>query len=249
MNTEWSEKTAIVTGAASGIGLAAATELIGRGAKVVVADIDEAGARAAAARLGERAKPAVIDISGRRDCERLVETALDHGGSLDIAVNNAGVNLARGKRLAEIDDDSYRRTMTVNLDGTFNCMREEIRAMVEGGGGSIVNTGSVLSVVGRVGNGAYAATKHAILALTKTAALEYGADGVRVNCVGPGFVPTGLSGGADPSAAAEMVERHHAIPRPGAPEDVAALIVFLASDEAGLCTGGWYPVEAGWTAA
>jgi NAD(P)-dependent dehydrogenase (short-subunit alcohol dehydrogenase family) len=245
----WARRTAVVTGGASGIGLATARMIVGRGGRVVVVDVDADAAQAAAADLGDAAVAFAGSIADPEVCEGMVATAVEAFGRLDAAVNCAGVNLGRGVRLADMDRDDYRRMIDVNVNGTFFSMQAEIRALLAGGeGGAIVNVGSVLSQVGRVGNAPYAGTKHAILGFTRSAALEYGADGIRVNCVGPGFIPTGLSGGAAPEAAAAMVSRHHAIPRPGTPEEVAEVICFLASDAAALVTGAFYAVDAGWTA-
>jgi NAD(P)-dependent dehydrogenase (short-subunit alcohol dehydrogenase family) len=246
---DWAGRSVIVTGGASGIGLATARMIAGRGGRVVVADVNAAAAQAAADDLGDSVVAFSGTVSDPEVCRRMASAAVDTFGRLDAAVNCAGVNLGRGVSLAEIDVDDYRRIIDVNVNGTFFSMQAEITAMLAGGaGGSIVNVGSVLSQVGRAGNAPYAASKHAILGFTRAAALEYGEAGIRINCVGPGFIPTGLSGGASPEAAAAMVARHHAIPRAGTPDEVAEVICFLASDAAALCTGGWYAADAGWTA-
>lgn len=249
-NSGWEKRTALVTGGASGIGLATAELIVRRGGNVVVVDLQEDAAAKAARNLGDTAAWLGGDVSTPETCERMAAEAVACFGALDAAVNCAGVNLGRGVKLADVPLDDYRRVMSVNLDGTFYSMRAEIATMLAvGRGGAIVNVGSVLSQVGRAGSAPYTASKHAILGLTRAAALEYGGDGIRVNCVGPGFIPTGLSGGASPDVAAEIVARHHAIPRAGRTEDVAEVICFLASPAAALCTGGWYAVDAGWTAA
>jgi NAD(P)-dependent dehydrogenase (short-subunit alcohol dehydrogenase family) len=246
---DWAHHTALVTGGGSGIGLATARLVVSRGGQVMIVDVNPDAAGAAAAELGDAAAAFSGDISDAEVCDRMVATAVKRFGGINAAVNCAGVNLGRGVRLADMNRDVYRRMVDVNINGTFFSMQAEISAMLAGGsGGAIVNVGSVLSQVGRVGNAPYTGTKHAILGFTRAAALEYGDAGIRINCVGPGFIPTGLSGGASSDAAAEMVSRYHAIPRPGTPEEVAEVICFLGSDAAALCTGAWYAVDAGWTA-
>lgn len=247
--TGGAQQTAVVTGGGSGIGLATARMIADRGGRVVIVDVNADAANAAATELGDSAVAFTGSIADPEVCRGMVATAVRTFGRLDAAVNCAGINLGRGVSLADADLDEYRRIVDVNINGTFFSMQAEIKAMLADGlGGAIVNVGSVLSQVGRAGNAPYAGSKHAILGFTRSAALEYGGAGIRVNCVGPGFVPTGLSGGASAEAAAAMVDRHHAIPRAGTPEDVAEVICFLASSAAALCTGGWYPVDAGWTA-
>jgi NAD(P)-dependent dehydrogenase (short-subunit alcohol dehydrogenase family) len=150
-------------------------------------------------------------------------------------------------RLAEVDVDDWRRVLATNLDGVFYSLRAEIPVLVEAGGGSIVNMASIYGVVGRFGAAAYTASKHGVVGLTRTAAVEYGRDGIRVNAVGPATVETPLTRGVV-ERQRDAIVANLPIGRVAVPEDVAPLVVFLASDAAAFCTGGWYAVDGGWTA-
>jgi NAD(P)-dependent dehydrogenase (short-subunit alcohol dehydrogenase family) len=153
----------------------------------------------------------------------------------------------RADPTADIIIDDWRRVLATDLDGVFYSMRAEIPALLRTGGGSIVNMSSAIAVVGRAGAAAYAASKHGVLGLTRTAAIEYGRDGIRVNTVGPGTTETPLTRDAIVSEGEKIVGR---VPlgRVAVPEDIAPLVVFLASDASAFCTGGWYAVDGGWTA-
>jgi NAD(P)-dependent dehydrogenase (short-subunit alcohol dehydrogenase family) len=238
-------RVAIVTGAASGMGEATARLLATRGARVLVADMNTEGARRVAGEIGGLAF--TVDVSDAAACEAMVVAALDAYGRLDLAVNNAGIS-APPTPLAEIPLERYRRMLGTHLDGVFFCMRSQIPAMLRTGGGAIVNTGSVMSVLGLLGLADYAAAKHGILGLTRTAAIEYSAQGIRVNCVGPGIMETPMTLAR---ASHELVHRSasvHPMARPGRPEEMAELTCFLLSDAASFCTGGWYAVDGGYSA-
>jgi len=238
-------KVALVTGGGSGIGAACVRALAEEGVSVLVVDYDAEAAAAIAAEVGGSAFAA--DVTDPDACIAMVAAALDALGRLDVAVNNAGVGPAGLIPTADISVDDWRRVLATNLDGVFYSMRAEIPALLRAGGGSIVNMSSAIAVVGRAGAAAYAASKHGVLGLTRTAAIEYGRDGIRVNAVGPGTTETSLTRDAIASEPEKIVAR---VPlgRVAVPEDIAPLVVFLASDASAFCTGGWYAVDGGWTA-
>ena len=238
-------RTALVTGGGSGIGEACCIRLASEGAKVAVLDIDGAKAEAVAARLGSGAIALQLDVSDADAVEAAIAEVVRRLGPLKLAVNNAGIG---GARLPpeQTPLDQWRRTIEVNLSGAFYCMRAEHPHLLAAGGGTIVNTASVLSVVASPANPAYVAAKHGILALTRTCALAWGKDGIRVNAVGPGFTPTPLPAAASDEYRANALA-HMALNDFPQPEDVAATVAFLGSDEAKATTGALYMVDAGFT--
>lgn len=242
-------QTALVTGAGSGIGAAIARELGASGARVIVADLDNARAEAVAAEIvaaGGAAHAAGGDVSDPAAVKALVDLAVEKGSALTLLVNNAGI----GGPLAPVGDyplDGWRKVMGVNLDGVFYGMRHAIPEMLKAGGGAIVNIASILGSVGFANASAYTAAKHAILGLTRTAALEYAARGIRVNCVGPAFIDTPLLANLPPGAKEALVAAHP-VGRLGTAEEVAALTVFLLSDRARFINGSYHLVDGGYTA-
>ncbi len=242
-------RVAIVTGAASGIGEACAHVLSRRGADVVVVDIEpESGQRAVEGitRAGGRASFLQVDVSDPKAVERMVEGTVAGFGRLDIAVNNAGI----GGELNPVGEYSlagWHKVIDINLNGVFYCMRYEIPAMLKNGGGAIVNMASILGAVGFANAPAYVATKHALVGLTKAAAIEYGRQGLRINSVGPGFIKTPLLDALDEKTRAHLTELH-ALGRMGESQEVASLVAYLCSDEATFLTGGYYLVDGGYTA-
>lgn len=168
-------------------------------------------------------------------------------GRLDIAVNNAGIG-GDSALTGEYPLDSWRQVMSVNLDGVFYSMRAEIPALLQSGGGSIINIGSILSSVGFGQSAAYVAAKHGVVGLTKTAAIDYATHGVRVNAVGPGFIETPLLQDPKNAELVEGIAAMHPVGRLGQPEEIAALVAFLASDEASFITGSYYTADGGYTA-
>jgi len=242
MDLRFDGKVAVVTGAGSGIGAAIARELAASGAKVVVQDMDLTKAEAVAAEFGGKAMGG--DVSDAAVVEKLIADTVAWGGGLHLLVNNAGI----GGPLASVGDyplDGWKKVIDVNLNGVFYGMRFAIPAMTQGG--AIVNMASILGSVGFAGAAAYTAAKHALLGLTKVAAMEYSAKGIRVNAVGPAFIETPLLSALPPDAKAGLVAAHP-IGRLGTPEEVAALTVFLLSDRASFITGSYHLVDGAYTA-
>ncbi|MEW2109432.1 SDR family NAD(P)-dependent oxidoreductase [Streptomyces albidoflavus] len=246
---EFAGRTALVTGAASGIGLATARRLGQGGARVVIADYNAEGAASAAAALtdeGVEAAAVTVDVTDPASVEAAVRFAQDTYGALHLAVNNAGIG-GESAPTGDYDIDVWNRVVRTNLDGVFYSMRYEIPALLAAGGGAIVNTASILGSVGFAGSPAYVAAKHGVVGLTKTAATEYAAQGVRINAVGPGFIDTPLLQGMEKQAYDGLVQLHPA-GRLGGSEEVAEVIAFLLSDRASFVHGSYHLVDGAYTA-
>jgi len=246
------DKVAIVTGAAMGMGEATVRLFAEVGARVVVSDIDEAGGRKVAAEIeaaGGNAFFQRADVALARDVEDLVKAAVERFGRLDVAVNNAAVT-PDTKPLAEMDEAQFDRVIAVDLKGVALCLRYELAQMIrQGGGGSIINIGSVSSFRPQPTNGAYVAAKHGVIGLTKVAAIENGVHNIRVNAVAPGAIDTPMMQGA--LKALNLTEADYApslslLNRFGKAREVAQASLWLASDLASYVTGTTIHVDAGY---
>jgi NAD(P)-dependent dehydrogenase (short-subunit alcohol dehydrogenase family) len=247
------DKVALVTGAAGGIGRASALIFAREGASVVVADIDEDGGRQTVAMIEAtegRASFVRTDVSVKADVTAMVDHAVETYGGLDCAHNNAGI-AAPMAPLADYPDDGWERTMAVMLTGVYYCMKAEIPRMLERGGGAIVNTASGVGLVGYPHQAAYTASKHGVIGLTKVAALDYGAQGVRVNAVCPGTARTPMVDRAlrhDPSIDGHL-RSLHPIGRIGEASEVAEAAVWLCTPAASFVLGVALPVDGGYVIA
>lgn len=251
-----SGKAALITGAGAGIGRATALKFAAEGAKVMISDIHSKGGEETAAMIHEAGGHAVFqyaDVARQEDVRALVAGAVDEFGSLDCAVNNAGIE-GMIAPLSEQTEANFDAIMGVNLKGTFLCLQAEIIHMLKSGGGSIVNLSSVAGLIGFPGLSPYVASKHAVAGLTRNAALEYAKQGIRVNAVCPGGIATRMldslaeqaTGGAETTR--EMMDPLHPMGRIGTPEEVANLIVWLCSSNASFVTGAIIPVDGGYIA-
>ncbi len=248
------DKVILITGAAGGIGRATAIAAAREGARLALADLNLEGARDTAALVAQSGGEALTvraDIGRAEEVEAMVAATVAHFGRLDGAFNNAALAQwqagAAATRLADIGEEAFARILQVNVTGTWLCMRAELTHMRLHGGGTIVNCSSVSGLVGRTGSGAYSASKHAINGLTKTAALEYAADHIRVNAVCPGFIDTEF---VKSSVATRGEGLLASVPmrRLGQPEEVAEIVVWLLSDRARYVTGSLMGVDGGFMA-
>ncbi len=244
-------KVAIITGAGSGIGKATALLFAKEGAKVVVSDINEEHGNNVVEEIkssGAQALFVKADSSSPEDNERLVKGTLKAFGKLDVAVNNAGIG-GEVNKAGDMSVEGWKRVIDINLSGVFYGVKYQAPAMVKNGSGSIINIASILGQAGFATSSGYVAAKHGVVGLTKSAAWEYAKDKVRINAVGPGFIYSGMvNEEAMGREALDFLETKHAFGRLGQPEEIAAMLLFLASDDASFVTGSYYPVDGGYLA-
>lgn len=242
------DKVVLITGGGSGIGAASARRFAAEGARVVVADIDAAAAQRIAAEIGSSSVAVQGDIASPADAERMVDTCVRHGGRIDVLHNNAASGAAG--RIADVDPEQWNRTIAVNLTGHFLMTRAALPAMLAQGRGTIVNMATAAAVLVEEGIGAYATAKAGVIALTRQIAVEYGRHGVRANCICPGAVatpPTLAFINAVDGVQARM-ERANPLRRIAQPDELASVVVFLASDESSFVNGATIMVDGGATA-
>jgi NAD(P)-dependent dehydrogenase (short-subunit alcohol dehydrogenase family) len=254
MSGQLNGKVALVTGGASGIGRATALAFAREGAKLIIADMNEEGGQQTVHMIAEHGGEATfvqVDVSRATEVAAMISRTVQTYGRLDCAHNNAGIGSRPRVLLHELSEESWDRVISINLKGVWLCMKYEIIQMCTQGGGAIVNTASIMGLVGSWSrSGAYNASKHGVVGLTKTAALEYAKSGIRVNAVCPGYIRTPLIEEAltsNPEMEAQIVARHP-VGRMGRPEEIAEAVVWLCSDAASFVTGHTMTVDGGYVA-
>ena len=247
MHNDLQGKTVLVTGAASGIGRAVALLYGQYGANVMVSDIDETQGQQVVAELtaaGANAQFYKADVGDPAQCRQLVQATVAAFATLDVACNNAGIT-GELSLTADYSLEGWQRIINVNLNSVFFCLKYELEVMLKQGYGSIVNMSSILGQVGTPTLAGYVTAKHGVVGLTKTAAMEYAAQGIRINAVGPAYIDTPLLGAFSAETKQGLVALHP-IGRLGRAEEVAELVVWLSSEKASFVTGAYYPVDGGY---
>jgi NAD(P)-dependent dehydrogenase (short-subunit alcohol dehydrogenase family) len=248
-------KSALVTGGASGIGRATALAMVREGARVAVADQTEARAAETVAMINAAGGQAIAigaDVADEAQIQAMVARSVAAFGRLDCAFNNAGISSRNvgpaGQRTHEMSRQSFDAMLAVNLTGVFLCLKHEIVQMLAQGGGAIVNTASIAGLVGLTTASNYVAAKHGVVGITKTAAMEYARDNIRVNCVNPGYIKTPMT---DPVMAEryELLMTKVPMRRLGVPEEIAEAVVWMCSDKASFMTGASHVIDGGYYAA
>jgi len=253
MTQQFENKVALVTGAGSGIGRACALAFAREGARVVVADVDATCGEETVEQIKHAGGGAIFqrcDVAQAADAQAVVEAAKYTYGSLDYACNNAGIEGAAALT-SDYPEEMWHRVIDVNLSGVWHCMKYELAEMLTNHGGAIVNMASILGKVGFATASAYVAAKHGVIGLTKTAAVEYAPQDIRVNAVCPGFVATPMlkRRGIEPDSALQMmIENLHPAKRLGTPEEIAEAVIWLCSDSASFVTGAALMVDGGYVA-
>ena len=252
MSDRFTGKSALVTGGGSGMGETFCKRLASEGAAVGVLDVDRAGGERVAAEIragGGRALFLEANVADATSMEQAVARVCSEHDGLDIAINNAGIGGGR-HRITDFPLDAWAATLDVNLTGVFHSLRAEIPAILAGGrGGSIVNLSSITGVIAHPLTSAYVATKHAVIGLTKSAALEWGNEGIRINAVAPTWVRTPMTEAVFDAARWQELSSKHALGRVATMDDIAAVVLFLCSDEAAIVTGSVYMADGGYSAA
>ncbi len=251
-NIGFDGQTVVVTGAGSGIGQDTAVEFGDAGANVVLADADTEGGEATADTINDEtdgdAMFIEVDVTDNSDVEQMVETATESYGGLDVAFNNAGIG-GTFDETHEIPEENWQAIIDVNLSGVWRCLKKEIPAMHDSGGGAIVNTASVLGQVGDAGAPAYTAAKHGVVGLTKVAAIEQATEDIRVNAICPGYVETQMLDDAGVTTNEQMrseIEGLHPMQRLGTADEISDAVLWLASDGASFATGEALAVDGGY---
>src|SRR3954470_12208704 len=249
-------KVALVTGGASGIGRATSLAMAREGARVAVADRTEESAAGTVALINAAGGQAIAiggDVTREADVTAMVARTVSACGRIDCAFNNAGIAPRAvgpaGQRLHELGQEAFDRMLAVNLTGVFLCLKHEVAQMLaQGGGGAIVNTASIAGLIGLATSGHYVAAKHGVVGLTKSAAIEYAQDGIRVNCVNPGYITTPMTKEVVETRIDEVMAK---VPmnRMGVPEEIAEAVVWMCSDKASFMTGSSQVVDGGYYAA
>jgi len=247
---ELSGNVALITGGSTGIGLATAQLFARHGAAVVIADVNAQAAEAAVAGIraaGGEARFVKTDVSKPEECERMVQDTVHAYGRLDFAFNNAGISGAEQQiPIADASLDTWHQVININLSGVYYCLRAQIPAMLRNGGGAIVNTSSVAGQIAFPGTAAYTASKHGVVGLTKVAAAEYSAHGIRCNAIGPGFIDTPMTQHVFASEQAQQwVQAICPAARTGKPEEIASVVYWLCHPSSSYLTGAYLPVDGG----